>query len=361
MIHYQNELLHHVAIKAGFRILSKNDCRILSEIIKKETGEYLSESTIYRLYLKRDHDHHYYNSTYDILSKYVEYESWGDFCERISKGVLSTETPFSKQIQAKDLSLLDLIIKNKLWNIAEEYFNSFTNYSQFEKFHFLGWSIYNSLKKNPESEMSFYQRFHNHEAVRISFFELAADPDFELRYYELGLKFYLKDVDPIRCNKDLQAYCFGHSLIIRKKYLDKNFDELKKEFEKHFPDHLQQKIISEINSVYPITRLYQASIFYYSCTKQPSSLKKVVKEYILWATGLWDVLTLTEKKAIIHNITEGLLMTNSAEKLLPLISNAFRDFLSVLLPNRKDWTAQIIIERTEFNGIRMQKKIMLFP
>ena len=72
----------HLMKKLGYSIKSKSDCAKLSELIFKEGLGLISQSTLYRILLY-DKEHKPFYTTLSIITQFLGYVDWEDFCEAI--------------------------------------------------------------------------------------------------------------------------------------------------------------------------------------------------------------------------------------------------------------------------------------
>ncbi len=358
MNHLKSKLLQRVAIEAGFSIVTKNDCRLLAELIKNKTGEHLSESTLYRLFLEKDPNHRFYKTTYDILSRFIELENWNSFCESAIHSESVTGISLFSPNYKEETTLLDIVIQKEMWDIAKDYFDAISMHAYPERHHHLGWSIYLALLKNPEKEIRFYELFSGHPIVRVAFFELGADPDFHLSAYEVGLTHYLGNVNPTHSLEDLRAFTFAKCMIIRRKYIEGKIYACQQLFTSSFNENLEKNILENIRPIYPVARYFQAKIM---CTLiSGSDGTHLYREFLFWAERIWSDLTLTERKAIIYCYAESVALTKSSASYIIMLRNSFKPFFLMLFGNRKSISVSLILERTEFNGIRLQRNFQLY-
>lgn len=78
------ELKKQVSLKVGFPIWTKPDCEKMSSLIEAETKNYISESTLYRIFLQNNANKPYLH-TLDTLSKFCGYKDWSDFLNKNNK------------------------------------------------------------------------------------------------------------------------------------------------------------------------------------------------------------------------------------------------------------------------------------
>ena len=74
-------LLHNIYMKTGFIIQTKSDCSKIARIVS-EKNDFISESTIYRLFLLKNKSYTPYMHTLNVLSKFCEYENWPDLIKK---------------------------------------------------------------------------------------------------------------------------------------------------------------------------------------------------------------------------------------------------------------------------------------
>ena len=349
------DLKHRIIIHAGFTIASKQDCRTLQNIIQYEVGSPLSESTLYRLFLSKQEQHSFYQSTLDILARFVGFTTWNFFCEHTASNEETGGRPIATTFDSAQPGLLDFVVRDGAWEIAEDYFDALLIKIKEETFHVLGWNIYLALQRNPKQEKKFYDRFAGHTLVRKAFFEIGADPDFSLPHYVEGFEQYLKHLPNIKTTQYYQDLLFAKSFLIRYHFIQGNYDQVVKLFD-DLKSLGEEKLLA-IQSVYPIARYFEAKILYLKTKQNGAELKLVYDAYLRWLLPLFDRTNLSEKKAAIHCMVEAAQLSQSTAICKPLLYKYFSTFIAQLFNAGATPSLAAVLERTEFNGIRLQQRV----
>lgn len=97
---------------------------MINDYNKKEP---VSKTTIERLFKKRGYDGNFSDSTLSILSRYIGFKDWNDFCNNYGKK--ESEFISEKIILSKDLSKGDLILFE--WNPDRKYVAEYLGENRF--------------------------------------------------------------------------------------------------------------------------------------------------------------------------------------------------------------------------------------
>jgi hypothetical protein len=351
------ELRGRIVISAGFHITTKKDCRVLSEMIRANTGSILSEATLYRFFLLKGGNHKFYQSTLSIMARFVGFNSWDNFCKESLQNQDALGTSSMQVNGFENPTILDKVIAYEAWDIADAYFKDISNIERPEAMHELAWNIFNSLKKNPDKERTFYERFAAHPTVRASFFELASDPDSELPNYMYGIELYLEESSRIGTKHRLRDLVYGHSLLVRKAFIDKDFSRLIWRFEKHLFPELFEEALSSLTTAIPLARLFEAKWLYLCCLGDRDALKQHQKNWFRWVDVNQYKWELVEKKAVIYCASEAVFLTNDKTDFYPRMLQHLRGTVSILFGESAKPTIKELLYRTEFNGVRLQKRL----
>lgn len=72
-----------IGVKTGIVLRMKSDCQKLSEMIHHSTGNLLSESTLYRLFLQDKPTNKPYVYTLDVVAAFCGYDRWEDIEQKV--------------------------------------------------------------------------------------------------------------------------------------------------------------------------------------------------------------------------------------------------------------------------------------
>lgn len=256
-------LIHELSLKTGIIIKTKRDCKQLSLLIS-EKDRFLSESTIYRLFIHNNQNYTPYMHTLDVLSEYCDYADWADFIQKNEprRSLIHLVGKNHSENQVKSF-LTCSIIQND-YKILKNYLLQF-NYEVSDKdCHIVGNDAFKALLEHPKSCKKFYNELCGVPIIRRSFFELLADPDFELNDYHIGLELYLKQTLNSSSEKEIQDKIFAMSLLSRNAFMNgkkrdflKNIQGLKK---------LKDEVILEGDHIatFPKARCLMYMILYFN-------------------------------------------------------------------------------------------------
>ncbi len=350
------ELKKRTVIVCGFAIVTKKDCRILSELIELKVGMRVSETTIYRLFIATERSHSFYSSTLSILAQFVEFESWRDFEVNVLKNQDILAQNSEKLDVRADPSIWDTIFKNQAWSLVTEFFESIANQPREDGMHSLGWLIYTALKRNPLVERDFYDQYHANAIVRTAFFEFAADPDIDLWNYDYGIERYLAAIPTTAKENQLRDYVFAHSLMVRRDFSRLNLTAVNNRFETFLMDLDFQHCTERICPIYPLARLLEARWLYYKSKCDWRGVENVKQEALIWIDRVWDDLGFTEQKALVYCVLEAARLTTDQSDFVEVFCERFRPFIEKVCGNGKDVNVERILQHMEFNGLKLQIK-----
>jgi hypothetical protein len=348
-------LKRRTLLQCGFDIRTKKDCKRLSDAIRYELNEVLSEATIYRFFLGKENEHTFYESTYSIFAQFVGYKSWGEFCGHVLRDEETSGRGAENSFDLADPSLLDYVIKRKAWEIFEEYIKGLQLHGRTEGFHAVGWNIYIALLRNPECEMEFYQKFAANPIVRQAFYELAADPDEELPKYREGFQLYIKSIGQQPSQLQLRDHVFAHSLLVRSDYKNGNFTKVIWRYEKYL-EALASRAFQDVQEVLPRARLVQAKWLYLHALEETKSIGEFRKWALHWIGTIWKNTNIVERKAIMYCLAEAYDLTGDESNFIKQLSTKYTDFLSAYFISSAEVTAKMLLSRMEFNGVKLHKR-----
>ena len=246
----------------GYPLIGKPDCRAAAIKISNNTGNPISESTLYRLFLWDKNENLPYLQTLHTIANFIGYCTWMELEKHLIElyNFKSTTGVFSEEFDKKPHSLLYKCIKTKSFEALHLFFNQFTSEISREQKMILGEEIYASLYRNPDSTMEFYHEFYANPIVRECFFEFFADPQFKLKNYEEALHLYLTNVNPIHSIQNLQDFIFANCLLLRHYFFTNNLEKVieigTRLYTELNPNDVQ---LNQIH-LYPRTRFYSYRI-----------------------------------------------------------------------------------------------------
>ena len=269
-------LLHNIYMKTGFIIQTKNDCSKIARIVS-EKNDFISESTIYRLFLLKNKSYTPYMHTLNVLSKFCEYENWSDLIKK-NQATQNTLYPYHEGEIANGFNgVVSCSIKLNDFSVLRDYLLQLPYDTPDQKCHAIGNESFRNLLEYPKSCPTFYKSFCDVPVMRKSFFELLADPDFDLPQYALALEQYLKSTVNDSSIKFVQDTIFALSLLTRHHYLHAN----KSDFEKYSKLLFKYENVTspdfESISAFPKARSYMYKVFYLKAFKSENDQRNYEK------------------------------------------------------------------------------------
>lgn len=321
----------------GFKLNTIKACEKISEIIVRDLGENISSITLYRMFLKSNIEYRPYKHTLDLLSNFLQYETWDDLqlhLNEISHFKMSIGyAPESKE------NLLKECIKFKAYQPLESFFNKVKlgNNDLFKEF--LGDSIYESLLKcNAKENKGFFTHFCSNPIVRASFYEYLADPEFTIKGYEYGLEQYFNTSNSENDILGLQDRVFSKCLLTRHFYKIESQKKFKESVDYLYRDKGFNCDIEQIH-IFPRFRYHCYRLLYVSYNNASNIEKEIenIFEYIKY-TVKKEHISVGLSKIIIHTFADtlnliGQLHKNNRQKmenLFPLTFESLPSFYNKL-------------------------------
>ena len=273
-----NKLKQQVINKAGFAILTKPDCLRLSSLLLNAGAGYISETTIYRIFLKEDNLHVPYKSTLDILCKYLGYY---DIVEYIRW--LNDYNNYSLNKNVSDIALDSLLvscIKNQNFKTLSEYFEILESESKSIK-ECVVLNMFDVFASN-DFTIPFFKEFSDNKFVREWFLESGHDPKFRIPNYDQAYLFYLKKVNCAKDSSELQQYVFANSVLFRSSFLNKDYVSAV-----NYGSKLYDNTLTGFNSnslglqLFPLVRYVSYKLWYLHLVNAPKVQLLDYTEYLL--------------------------------------------------------------------------------
>jgi hypothetical protein len=206
-------LIEAIYNKTGIYITTKNDCKLISQLIVNEKIGYLSESTLYRFFLYQNHSNKPYKNTYSILAKFCGYPDWHTFLKYFNSNFLFNEPTFLNHS-------IDVVIKNFIqaqkFNSLVELFDSIEKETYKTK-EFFGLKAFVNFK-NTNLFPKFVEKFGDNSFVRNIIIESLYDPNHRINGYTEGIELYLKHTK-ITSATFLQDTIFANTVLFRYFYI----------------------------------------------------------------------------------------------------------------------------------------------
>lgn len=353
-----NLLKKKVELEFGSPILSKKDCLLLSLLIRNRIKENISQSTIYRLFFQSE-KHHPYQHTLDTIAIFCGYASMSDLRTDIRRDSILANS-IGAEIDYKKISqnLLFQCVQNQEFNSISSYLDSLDSNLSLENKGLLGYTIFQALKLSPHAELPFYKKFASNPVVRECFFELMADPNFELPNYSKGLQLYVAHIGNIEDVTAFQNFIFAKSLIARNHFLKNEDTKFEKDFHEIQNAIERYKFIFHKIHIFPKVRSLALKILAASRFNSINEYNQIIDEIIKDIKLSMETFNILEKRIVCYAILEALLMTNySNEKIKQFIKIFEKDFQFEL----KKLSHYQILDSIQPNGLLYRSFIPTSP
>jgi hypothetical protein len=210
-------LKEEVQLAIGIQVNNRPACDLLSKELRTNYGLSISSSTISRLFLNAGENHHFYLDTLDKFCNLVQKGSnWINYCETVlTQRDQSLSIGIHHEIDYRS-SLLYINFEFSGWKVLRTYFERLQYYIELPNYQYLTFDLGGALHRialsNSSFEKNLYKNFAGFEAVRKSYFELLADPEFKLPNYKEGLFLYGKTINYSHPNA-ANDLCFYLSML----------------------------------------------------------------------------------------------------------------------------------------------------
>ena len=339
--------------KLGYRIKSKSDCVKLSELIFKEGLGLVSQSTLYRILLYNSTHKPFYN-TLSIITQYLGYKDWEDFCKTIqNKKKFEYSNGHLSQTNL-ETSLLYQCIQLENYRPLEALFNNLHEVDQEAKDSVI-LTIFDSLLMSPNT-VSFFKHFYKNTFIKQEFFEHGVDPAFRITNYDEGFKLYLSTYKPNRSLLDLQSYIFGNCILLRHYYIRGKFDKALAAGKQLY--HNQNIFENELEEIclFPRMRYLSSKLLYLRVLKSnPVVISDCVIGLLKYAKSIYTYLDAFDRRIVFYTIAEVFIQAKIdyiyQEQLKFIFINEFELFPKGLI----DKSLQKSVAYFEPNGLLMQR------
>jgi hypothetical protein len=353
------ELKKQIMIWATFPIRSKGDCVILSKKILDSGAGYISESTLYRLLLSNNKSHSFYPNTFDKLSQFVGKKDMTDFQKWFNQ---KKETDLMHGIitgQSNNIkSLIKVCVHTNSFNPLYLYTEQLTDLDFYNKMS-LGFEFYQSLLINKNDNLEFFKRFAHLPIIRQSFFEQCIDPEFKLTGYEEGLKYYLKEVNPVKSIQGHQDYIFGNCMLFRYHFLNNN-----KTLAAMHGKQLYQKLelkSDELDAlfIFPRMRYMNYKVWWYDLNNSAHKVEQQINDILTYCEHHIATWQENELRIAFTCMAEVLTYGNYNRTYNIKLKNIFKTFLESFSSNFINMELQDILPYTNQDGIYVYKRVAL--
>lgn len=329
-----NKLKQQVINKAGFAILTKPDCLRLSNLFLSAGAGYISETTIYRIFLKEENLHVPYKSTLDILCKFLGYN---DILEYII--TLNDSNNYLLNKNVSDIAFDNLLvscIKNQNFKTLSDYFEILESESKATK-ECVVLNLFDVLASN-DFTIPFFKKFSDNRFVREWFLESGHDPKFRIPNYDQAYLFYLKKVNSTKDSSELQQYVFANSVLFRSSFLNKDYVSAVNYGSKLYDNALLDFDSNSLDlHLFPFVRYISYRLLYLQLVNVPKVQVLDYAEYLLEFTKINIVNADSFSRKIVFNtLGEVLLYSKLPYKFQLKFKNMFeKDFYDLNIEGSK--------------------------
>ena len=295
-------LIHELSIKTGIIIKTKKDCRYVAKLVS-EKDRFISESTIYRIFVLNDEGYTPYMHTLNVLSEFCNYSGWADFVQKNDspRSIVHLVGNVPPKNEIKSFLTCSVIAND--YKILKSYLIQLPYATPDKHCHIIGNDLFKALAEHPGSCKKLYKELSGVPVIRKSFFELLADPDFELCDYDIGLKYYLKNTSKSSNFKATQDKIFALSLLSRNSFIKnesdfvQNINALK---------NLKDILIRELDyfDTFPKARCFNYMILYFKgmgCEKDQINYENWLIDFLSDEKNKFNY---TDSKIWIHTILD---------------------------------------------------------
>jgi hypothetical protein len=344
-----NLLKQKVLIQAGFNITTKSDCVKLSKFLLNTGVGYISETTIYRLFLKDDNKHAPYKSTLDILCNFIGYADLSLFIESNL-----VDYGFIKDYNFSDTTLDFLFyscIKNNNFKSLFEYFEKIEDLTDEVKKGIV-LNLFDALTKS-DNNNSFFKEFSENKFVREWILELGHDPKFRIANYDEAYLYYLKNTKITKDFNHLQQYVFANAVLFRSSFIRNDFKNASIYGLKLYVKNLNL-ILSHSNDIhfFPFVRFISYRLWYLSLINSSAVDTLEYAKYLLEFTKLNLINADKLKREILFNtIGEVLVRSNLPISYQVTFKQLFVTELMDLNLNEFDFKLVDLLPQLQPNGL----------
>ena len=339
--------------KLGYSIKSKSDCAKLSELIFKEGLGLISQSTLYRILLYNKEHKPFYN-TLSIITQFLGYIDWEDFCRTIQSKKKFEYTNGHLCHTNLERSLIYQCIQLENFKPLEALFNNLEEVEQEAKDSVV-LTIFDSLLVSPNT-IPFFNYFNENTFIKEEFFEHGVDPSFRITNYDEGFNIYLSNYKPDRCIKDLQSFIFGNCILLRHYYVKGKFDKVLAIGRQLYHNLIISENELEAISLFPRMRYLSSKLLFIRVTKSKHAvITDCTLDLLKYAKSVYPSLDAFSKRIVFYTIAEVFIQAKIdfvyQEQLKLIFSNEFTLFPKELI----DKPLHKVISYFEPNGLLMQR------
>ena len=309
-------LKEEIQLLLGIQVNNRPSCSLLTNELQNNYGISISESTLARFFLYADKNNHFYLDTLDKLSNVARKGcNWQQYCSSVrAQRDQALTMGVHHEIDFRS-TLLYINFEYSGWKVLRTYFERLEEYLNRPNYEYLGFDLGGALYRIAESNSSFenslYKHFVSYNAVRKSYFELLADPEFKLPHYTEGLFSYGKTIDYSNVNA-ANDLCFYLSMLCLNEAKHGNFNTFSAYYKQLSANFNLQNIISSNVHSFNIGRFLAVQLIYNAQFK-PDSFGNCFSDVILFIRNNIDSWSAYDIRLIKYFFVYGLYRTNSPD------------------------------------------------
>lgn len=319
-------LKEEVQLAVGIQVNNRPACISLSEELRAIYGLSISSSTISRMFLNTGDHHHFYLDTLDKFCNLVQKGSnWINYCETVlTQRDQALSIGIHHEIDYRS-SLLYINFEFSGWKVLRAYFERLQPYLELPNYQYLTFDLGGALHRialsNASFEKNLYKNFVGFEAVRRSYFELLADPEFKLPNYKEGLFLYGKTINYSHPNA-ANDLCFYLSMLCLNEDKVGELDLFQEYYSKLIDNfNLQNLINSEVHP-FNIGR-YLAVLLIHNYRFQTGTYDACFSDLILFIKTNLNRWNAYEKRLIQYFFVYGLSRSNAPHQFFKVLEKIF--------------------------------------
>lgn len=351
---YKKELLVSVNRTLGYKIKTKYDCSMLADDISKKNPDLkVSESTLYRLFLYNKRQKRPYQNTLDTVAKYVGFINFEHFVDSLEIRIIGRQWNGRYKNNPEGNTLLKSCLKFQAFDPLYDYLESMDPDEEFDSpLHFdLGEDLYKALRQTPHSTKNFFDKFSALPIVRVSLFEILADPEFKINNYEYGLRRYLNGINDIQSIKGKQDYVFANSLLFRHYFKNGRQAEWERLGEKLFGEMaLDESLVPEKVHIFPYSRQFAYQFLFDYFYANRGKQRRLIEDVLSKIKNILPRLAHFEKRIFFFNMADAFTILQVPQRYEEDFKNTFESMFKDLPPALRTRTVAFLREALSMNA-----------
>lgn len=317
--------------KIGYKISTKPDCSKLSDLIIESRHCFISESTLYRLFLQSK-NHRFYKSTLDILCQFLGYQDSVEFNEKLTESRQQLHLS-GIHLSSKSNNLLFYCIENTAKNPLIDFFEETNELDHGFKTD-VSVSIFDGLVKSTKQDW-FFKEFAQNKYIREYFFERGHDPKFRIKHYDQAYLTYLESVHKEKDLKHFQDYLFGNCVLFRYYFINQKTTKALKQGKVLYAAKLNVEAHQNDLFIFPFIRYTAYKLWYLSLTNSKTIEREGYALYLIdLCQRLKGQLETMEQRILFHTVAETFVHSSIPEsfhlELKTIFSDAFQHLPEVI-------------------------------